>query len=98
MLSALIYTIHDGIKGIKHGIKSAGKWIFITAIFILSSRVFLITAFTIPTAKLALIGAIKRLSSLMATIVGGEIYHDHNLPMKIVACIIMLMGAILIII
>jgi drug/metabolite transporter (DMT)-like permease len=93
----LIYYFHDGLKGIVHGVKSAGKWIALTGVFLFISRIFLVTAVTLPVAKIALITAIKRLSSLFSTIVGGELYHDHNLPTKMLASIIMVVGAIFIV-
>jgi len=92
-----IHAFHDGWRGIQHGVHRAGKWIFLTSLLLFSSRAFLIAALTIPTAKLALILAIKRLSSLFATVVGGEIFHDSHLPKKIIGCVIMVAGALLVV-
>jgi drug/metabolite transporter (DMT)-like permease len=98
---ALIYVFllaifHDGIKGVQHGIKGAGSLIFLSAIFLFGSRILLTIAFTIPAAEVALTLGVRRLSSLFSTLLGGEIFHDKNISHKALACIIMIIGALLI--
>ena len=92
-----ISVFHDGIKGIVHGMRSAGRWIFLTAIFLVASRFLLSLTFAIPGAQVALTLSIKRLSSLFSTIFGGEIFKDKNLGRKVLACIIMVIGAIIVV-
>ncbi len=92
----LLAVYHDGIKGVQHGIKSAGSLIFLSAIFLFSSRIFLALALSIPAAEVAITLGVRRLSSLFSTVLGGEIFHDKNLPHKVIACIIMIIGALLI--
>lgn len=86
----LISVFHDGFKGIKHGFKSAGKWIFLAAIFFVTSRIFLAQALSM--AYVALVIPIRRLSTLFATIIGGSLFHEKGLPIKIIACVITLIG------
>lgn len=93
-----IYVFHDGFKGIEHGMRSAGKWIFLTAIFLLGSRILLTIAFTIPSAQVALTLSLKRLSSLFSTLLGGGIFKDHHISNKLIACLIMVIGAVLIVV
>ncbi len=92
----MISIFHDGITGIRRGIKNAGKWILIVAILTSSYRLF--QAQAISMAFVSLVTPIKRTSTLFATIVGGEIFHDENLTKKAIACIIMLLGAYFVII
>jgi len=93
----MIHKFHNGMKGIKHGMKSAGKYIFLAAFVLFISRVLMVHTLTIPTAMVALVLSVKRMSSLFATVIGGEIFKDHHLKKKIVASIIMIIGAIIIV-
>ncbi|MEA3229382.1 MAG: DMT family transporter [archaeon] len=87
----LITIFHDGIHGIKRGIRNAGKWILIVAILTTSYRLF--QAQAVSMAFVSLVTPIKRTSTLLTTLVGGEIFHEDNLAKKAIACVIMLLGA-----
>ena len=92
----MISVFHDGITGIKRGIRNAGKWILIVAILTTSYRLF--QAQAVSMVFVSLVTPIKRTSTLFATIVGGEIFHDEGLTKKAISCIIMLLGAYLVIV
>jgi uncharacterized membrane protein len=91
----MITIFHDGFKGIKHGIKRAGKWIFLVSILISLSRLSQYQAFSMTYASLVI--PIKRMSAFFATLIGGKIFHEKNLAKRALACIIMLCGAFLVI-
>lgn len=91
----LISIFHNGFEGIKHGIKSAGKWIFFVAILVTSYRLLQVQAISMTYVSLVI--PIKRMSNLFATVVGGKIFHEKNLAKRTIACIIMLVGAFLVI-
>jgi len=91
----LICIFHNGFEGIKHGIKSAGRWIFLVAILVTGYR--LLQAQAISMTYVSLVIPIKRMSNLFATVVGGRIFHEKNLAKRTLACIIMLAGAVLVI-
>jgi uncharacterized membrane protein len=91
----LICIFHNGFQGIKHGIKNAGKWIFLVAILVTSYRLFYAQA--ISMAYVSLVIPIKRMSAFFATAVGGRIFHEKNLTQRILACMIMIIGAFLVI-
>jgi uncharacterized membrane protein len=91
----IIFVKYDGARGIKHGFVSAGKWIFLAALFLAFSRFFY--AFAVNLAYIALVVPIKKTSTLISTIIGGEVFHEHRLFQRIIACIIMVVGAALII-
>lgn len=88
-------VFHDGLKGVKHGLKRVGWWIVLVAVFTVGYR--LSQALAVTEAEVALVSAVKRTSALFTVIVGGELFHEANLPRKIVACVIMVVGALLII-
>jgi bacterial/archaeal transporter family protein len=94
----LISVVHDGVKGIQHGFKNAGRWIFFVSLFMVFGRMTLLLAMAVPFAKAGLVVAIKRMSALFATIIGGEIFHEQNMIHKIIACIIMVVGAYFVVI
>ncbi len=48
-------------------------------------------------ASIGLVVAIKRSASLFTTIIGGEIFHDHDVWKKAFACVIMILGVTLIV-
>ncbi|MDB4939871.1 MAG: hypothetical protein JWO40_296 [Candidatus Doudnabacteria bacterium] len=96
---ALVYLImltfyHDGINGIKHGFKTAGYPLLIIAALTVSYRFFQATAVQLVYVGLAL--SIKRTSSIFTTLVGGKLFHEKNLIRRGFACLIMILGAILI--
>jgi len=91
----LICIFHNGFEGIKHGVKSAGKWIFLVAILVTSYR--LAYAQAVSMTYVSLVIPIKRMSAFFATAVGGRIFHEKNLTQRILACVIMLIGASLVI-
>ncbi len=102
----LILTVHyvliqflkyDGLKDIKHAFVNGKHLIFIVALLMLFSDVFYYMAVAIPGAMIALIIPVKRTSTLVATIIGGRIFHDHNLLHRIAACVVMIAGVVLVV-
>ena len=91
----LICIFHNGFEGIKHGIKSAGKWVFLVAILVTGYR--LSQAQAVSMTYVSLVIPIKRMSAFFATLVGGKIFHEKNLAKRVLACVIMLVGAFLVI-
>ncbi len=94
IISFTISTIlYKGYKDLIHGIKNAGKIIFLDAVFSTISNITYLYA--ISTTMISLVLPIKRLSTLIAVIIGGKLFHEHNLTQRILACLIMLLGIIL---
>ena len=91
----LICIFHNGFEGIKHGIKNAGKWIFLVAILVTGYR--LAYAQAVSMTYVSLVIPIKRMSAFFATLIGGKIFHEKNLVQRVIACIIMLAGSFLVI-
>jgi len=57
----------------------------------------LLYVLALPLQNISLIIPVKRLSSLFATIIGGNFFHEKHLKFKIIACVIMIIGAVLVI-
>lgn len=92
-----LFVFFDGVSGIEKGYKKAGLWVVLASVLFLLADYFYFKALTMPTAFIVLVIAVKRLSSLFATLLGGEIFHEKNLLRKSLACGIMLAGVFLII-
>ncbi len=85
-----------GFPGTAAGFQSGGFWTFLVALLTVGYR--LADTFAVQTAPaVGIVIALKRLSTLITTIVGGEIFHEHHIMRKSIACIIMLAGGFLLI-
>lgn len=91
----LISVYHGGIKEIISGIKKSGKFIAIIAVLITISRLLFLEA--ISLAYISLVIPLKRLSTLYVTIFGGTFFHEKGVKLKIIGCIIMLLGVFFIV-
>jgi transporter family protein len=89
---------YDGIKDIKHAFVKGKHLMFIIALLMLFSDIFYYMAVAIPTAMIALIIPVKRMSTLVATIIGGRLFHDKDLVYRIMACIVMIIGVVFVVI
>ncbi|MBT3406866.1 EamA family transporter [Candidatus Woesearchaeota archaeon] len=92
----MMTLFHDGLKGVKTGLKTYGWWILLVSVFTVAYRLSQIVA--VSMAYVGLVVAIKRMAALFVTIIGGELFHEKNLFRKAVACLIMVAGAFLIVI
>jgi len=90
----ILALFYNGYRGIKHGLKVAGWPIALVAVLALGYRFALVKAVQVAFVGLAV--AVKRLSILFSTIVGGNIFHERNLLRRTVASFIMIGGAVLI--
>ncbi|MFH0713834.1 MAG: EamA family transporter [Candidatus Micrarchaeota archaeon] len=70
-------------------------WKIIVLDSILSVFARLLTMFAISGAYVSLVVAVKRLSALFTTVVGGKLFHEKNLKEKIAISIMMVAGAAL---
>ncbi len=92
----LINLFHDGFRGIGHGIKKAGKWIFLLAMIFIAQRLFYMTSVTMVQVSLAY--PLYRVGTLFSTIIGGKVFHDGHMAHRIFTCLIMIIGAVLVVI
>jgi len=91
----LISLFHDGIRGIRHGLQNTGVWLLLAGMLTVGYR--LAQAQAVQAAYVGLVLPIKRMSAFFTTIIGGELYHEHNLFRKSIACAIMLGGVLMIV-
>lgn len=91
-LHALLY---DGYTGLVKGAKLFGGPIFLIACCTVGYRFFQAQAVSMIAVGLAI--SVKRLSILFTTVIGGRLFHEEGIARKAGACVIMLVGAMLII-
>lgn len=89
---------YKGIKDIKYVFKKSGISIFVVAIMYAIADIFYIKAVALPTAMIALIIPLRRLSSIIETIFGGNMFHEHNVLRRSIAAAILVAGVVLIVI
>lgn len=93
--SILSFVFYDGLKGFNNGVKKYGWKILLVSVLTVGQR--FTTSMAISTTMVGLVLPIKRLSALFSTIIGGELFHERNLARKIIACLVILAGVVLIV-
>ena len=92
------FFVYKGSKDIMFSIKFAGFSILAIAGLTIASEVSYLFAVATPVSLLSLIMTLRRLTTLISTFVGGELFHEHNLFQKITAAIIMIAGTYLVVV
>ena len=96
IISLVISSIfYKGLKDVVYCIKKSGWIIFLAGLFSFISALAYFKALTMVMVSLLI--PLKRLSTLFATLIGGELFHDHGLKLKAVACVILIVGALLVV-
>jgi len=86
---------YRGYKEIIHTFKKTKQNVIFAGAFAFLATYFYYLAASV--AFIALVVPIKRLETLLITLIGGELFHDKHLLHKVIACAIMVLGAIIII-
>lgn len=92
----MITLFYNGIKTYKAGMKQL-KLIAIPAALILIYRILQVTAMSLPYAKLSLIVALNEVYVFFVVLIGGRMFHEHNLARKITGTAVILIGIYLVI-
>ena len=87
---------YAGLKGIKHCLKATKHTVIFAAFFSFIANILHLIAMSM--AYVSLVVPVRRLSTLLTTLIGGELFHEKALVRKSIACVIMIVGAYLIII
>ncbi|MDY6777976.1 MAG: EamA family transporter, partial [Candidatus Nanohaloarchaea archaeon] len=99
----VVYMVYRSDGGLWHRIGSMRgqivsrwHWVVVAAVFTTSYRLLQMKAFSL--AMVSLVVPIKRLSTLLATVLGGELFGEEHLLRKSLGCVLMIAGAYLIIV
>ncbi|HLC98751.1 MAG TPA: EamA family transporter [Candidatus Nanoarchaeia archaeon] len=98
MLTAAIFmgiefARKDGMNDLKNAFRRDWLAIITAAILVVASDILYLKAIAIPAALIVLVIPMKRLSTLVSAFIGGELFHEKGLKIKIAACLIMVAGA-----
>jgi len=80
----------NGLKGVVSGFKTSGPSIVLASLLTVGYRYFQMEA--LQLASVGLVSGVKRSSSFFTTLIGGELFHEHNLKRKLIASAIILLG------
>lgn len=86
--------LFDNFKGVKYTFKKSWFYILICAVMFLLSTGFYYFSIDLIYVSIAL--PVKRISTLISTILGGRFFHEKYILYKSIACIVMLLGLYLI--
>jgi drug/metabolite transporter (DMT)-like permease len=70
-------------------------WLFLCALFSLVSMWVFYEALRLPGVLVSLALPLRRVSALLETVFGGALFHEQNLVRRVFACLIMLVGIVL---
>lgn len=71
-------------------------WLLLAAATSVASFLLFYEAISAPAVLVTLALPLKRVSTLIETLFGGTLFHEKNLPRKLFACLIMLVGVVLV--
>ncbi len=86
-----------GLGDVKLALRKDWLVIIIACLMMVVSDLLFLKAVAIPGALIVLLVPIRRISTLVSAFIGGELFHEKGLKLKISACIITLAGATLVI-
>lgn len=89
-----VYT--HGFSEITKDLRKDGKAITLGFIASIGSALFYFLALVSPGALVSLVIPVKRFSTLISSIIGGRLFHEHHLGLKIIACVVMIAGVALV--
>lgn len=96
-INYITYDVYKyGQKEIFRNMKKDYKLLTLSALLLFFGQLSYMAAVAIPGALITLIIPIKRTSTLFSTIIGGKLFHEKNLLVKVLASIIMIWGAVFI--
>ncbi len=91
----LITLFHNGLRGIVHGIRNAGKWIFLFSALVFVSRLLYFNALALYNASL--VYSILKMSTFFSTAIGGKLFHEHYLGLRTWVSLLMVLGVLLVV-
>jgi len=94
----LLTVFHDGVRGIGHGLATAWAPLVAIAVLTVAYRLSQGYAATFAAGKIGLVTSVKRTSVLFATLLGGELFHEHHFLQRAVAAGIIVLGIVLLVV
>ncbi len=93
-LMAFHFFLHNGSKLLFKAMRNDGKFILVSALFSVFSTILYFKALTLGPVSLAV--SLKRIQTMFVTILGGRLFHEKEIFHRASACLIIVIGVILI--
>lgn len=87
-----------GFGPTKRALKNSWLAIILATITVFLADLLYLGAVVMPATMISLIIPLKRISTFVATLLGGEFFHEKGLKLKLVACALMIFGAYMVVI
>lgn len=91
----ITFVFYGGWKDISHGWNIGGPWIFLISILSIAGMFTLFTAYADPNSKVVLIVPILQLSTLFNILIGGKMFHEKNILVRLLSSLIIISGVVL---
>ncbi|RME52416.1 EamA family transporter [Candidatus Woesearchaeota archaeon] len=86
-----------GIKDILPDIEKDWKWFLTIAAINIVSVTISLAAISQPSTKISLFIPVRRTSAFFVVLIGGKLFKEDNIPRKLLASTLMILGSVLII-
>ena len=90
----LTFVLYGGFKDISEGWNIAGPWIFLIAILGIAALFLLFSAYADPNGKVVLIVPLLQVSVLFNILVGGKMYHEKHIFIRLLSGLIIIGGVV----
>jgi drug/metabolite transporter (DMT)-like permease len=77
--------------------KKGWRWLLLAAVLSVASMLSFYYAIALPTVLISLALPLRKISTLLETLFGGTLFHEKNLAQRLFACVIILIGVLLIV-
>ncbi|MBD3313880.1 EamA family transporter [Candidatus Woesearchaeota archaeon] len=94
---ALKSRAKGGLSDIKQAFRKDWPGIIVASLLVVLSDLLYLSAISLPATLIVLAIPIRRLSTFISAFIGGELFHEKGLKMKLIACSIMIAGAWLVV-
>ncbi len=85
---------YDGVGQIKKGLADSGFWIFVVSLMVFAASFSMFQALSL--GNVSLVVTIKRFGTVFTTILGGELFHEKHLKVRVLSSLVMFVGVYLI--
>ena len=89
-------TIEHGFTEMRDDVRKQGWSIFASMAVGFFSDLFLILAMAVPGALVSLVIPMKRTSTFLTALIGGKLFKERHVGLKLLGCAVMLAGVLLI--
>lgn len=87
-----------GFGPTKKALRNSWLAIILATITVFLADLLYLGAVIMPATMISLIIPVRRISTVVATFIGGEVFHEKHLMVNVISCIIMVLGVYLVVV